>query len=191
MNKVKRKIVVAVAGSSGAVYAKILLDKLVDRINDIEIGVVFSDNGKVNWKLENGEDFNEKNYPFTFYSKQDFNAPFASGSAQYDTMIVCPCSMGVVGRIASGISNDLMTRAADVILKERRKLILVPRETPFSLIHLRNMTTLTEAGAIICPAIPSFYNGANDLVSIASTVVDRILDLTEIPNDSFRWGEHE
>lgn len=189
MGEVKRKIVVAVAGSSGAVYAKILLDKLAKSTTDIEVGVVFSDNGKINWQLENGAAFNENDYPFTFYSKQDFNAPFASGSAQYDTMIVCPCSMGVVGRIATGISNDLMTRAADVILKERRKLILVPRETPLSLIHLRNMTTLTEAGAIICPAIPSFYNGANDLLTIASTVVDRVLDLAAIPNDSYRWGE--
>lgn len=183
-----RKIVVAVAGSSGAVYAKILLDKLI-KIPNIEVGVVFSPNGYINWQLENGAAFQKDDYPFTFYAKDDFNAPFASGSAQYDTMIVCPCSMGVVGRIAAGVSNDLMTRSADVILKERRKLILVPRETPFSLIHLRNMTTLTEAGAIICPAIPSFYNGANDLITIASTVVDRVIDLAGLPNDTFRWGE--
>ena len=188
MSKEIRKIVVAIAGSSGAVYAKTLLDKLAT-LDDLEIGVVLSDNGHINWKLENGFDFKATDYPFTFYKKDDFNAPFASGSAQYDTMIVCPCSMGVVGRIASGVSNDLMTRAADVVLKERRRLILVPRETPFSLIHLRNMTTLTEAGAIICPAIPSFYNGANDLLSITSTVVDRVLDLAKIPIETYRWGE--
>ncbi len=188
MNKRKRKIVVAIAGSSGSIYAKVLLDKL-SQMTDVVVGLVLSDNARVNWKLENHEDFNAVGYSFKEYGKQDFYAPFASGSAQYDTMIICPASMGIVGRVAAGISNDLMTRAADVILKERRKLIVVPRETPFSLIHLRNMTSLTEAGAIICPAIPSFYSDPKSPEEIAATVVDRVLDLAQLEHESYRWGE--
>ena len=98
-------------------------------------------------------------------------------------MIICPCSMGLMARIASGISNDLITRAADVILKERRRLILVPREAPYSLIHLRNMTTITEAGGIICPAVPSFYSGVNSPEEIVRTIVDRVLDVRRIERD--------
>ncbi|MEN9416094.1 MAG: hypothetical protein RLZ62_2398, partial [Bacteroidota bacterium] len=140
------KIVVAISGSSGAVYAKLLLDKLSALGTQTEaVGVVMSDNARINWELEVGP-FNQEAYPFTFYSNKDFYAPFASGSARYGVMLVCPCSMGMLGRIATGISNDLITRAADVILKERRKLILVTRDTPFSLIHINNMKTVTEAG---------------------------------------------
>src|SRR5690606_30266509 len=147
-----------VTGASGSIYAKVLFDRLVllkDQLS--EVGVVMSDNAKAVWELELGNS-NFRSYPFTFYKKNDFFAPFASGSAGYDTLLICPCSMGVIGRIAGGISNDLVTRAADVILKERRKLILVPRETPYNLIHLQNMKTITEAGGIICPASPSFYS---------------------------------
>ena len=184
-----KKIVVAVGGSSGAIYAKVLFDKLKILHEQIEkVGVVFSDNARFNWKLELGnEDY--KDYPFEFYEKNNFMAPFASGSAKYETMIVCPCSMGVLGRIANGISNDLTTRAADVILKERRKLILVPRDTPFSLIHINNMKTITEAGGIICPASPSFYSKPKDFEALAATVIDRVLDLAGFDLDSFRWGE--
>ncbi len=183
------KIVVAVGGSSGAIYAKVLFDKLKTLQNQIEkVGVVFSDNAKFNWKLELGnEDYS--NYPFDFYDKNDFMAPFASGSAKYKIMIVCPCSMGVLGRIANGISNDLTTRAADVILKERRKLILVPRDTPYSLIHINNMKTITEAGGIICPASPSFYSNPTDFEALAATVIDRVLDLAGFDLESYRWGE--
>ena len=158
-----KKIVVAIGGSSGSIYAKVLLDKLaVLRDQWDEVGVVMSDNAKYNWQLELGT-FEPDKYPFTFYAKRDFQAPFASGSAKYGTMIICPTSMGLIGRIASGVSDDLSTRAADVILKERRKLIIVPRETPYSLIHLKNMTSLTEAGAIICPASPSFYHNPTSI----------------------------
>ena len=147
-----------------------------------------SDNAKFNWQLELGnEDF--ETYPFDFYSKKNFMAPFASGSAKFETMIVCPCSMGILGRIAAGISDDLTTRAADVILKERRKLILVPRDTPFSLIHLNNMKIITEAGGIICPASPSFYSKPKNFEELAATVVDRVLDLAGFDLDSYRWGK--
>ncbi len=184
-----KKIVVAVGGSSGAIYAKVLFDKLKNLQNQIEnVGIVFSDNARFNWKLELGND-DYLNYPFDFFEKNDFMAPFASGSAKYETMIVCPCSMGVLGRIANGISNDLTTRAADVILKERRKLILVPRDTPYSLIHINNMKTITEAGGIICPASPSFYSNPKDFEALAATVIDRVLDLAGFDLKSFRWGE--
>lgn len=145
-----------------------------------------TDNAVLNWELEIGA-FNALDYPFTFYDKRDFNAPFASGSARYDTMIVCPCSMGLLGRISQGISDDLITRAADVILKERRKLICVVRETPYNLIHLRNMTQLTEAGAIICPATPSFYSQPDTIEKVVDTVVDRVLDLAGFEFDTYRW----
>ncbi|MDG1477761.1 MAG: UbiX family flavin prenyltransferase [Vicingaceae bacterium] len=188
----KRKIVIAISGASGSVYAKLILDALEtlqsNNVDKIEVGVLMSDNAKVIWEGEL-RDENYKNYPFTFYNKTDFNAPFASGSAKYDTMIVLPCSMGTLGRIANGISNDLLTRAADVILKERRKLILVARETPYSLIHINNMKLVTEAGGIICPATPSFYSNPTTIEELAKTVVDRVLDLAGIENSSFRWGE--
>lgn len=186
-----RKIVVAVGGSSGAIYAKVLLDKL-QAINskDLSVGVVMSDNARFNWQYELGnEDY--QRYPFRFYEKNDFMAPFASGSARYDTMIVCPCSMGLMGRIAAGVSNDLITRAADVILKERRRLILVLRDTPYSLIHICNMKLITEAGGIICPATPSFYSKPATFEALAATVVDRVLDLAGFEPQTFRWGEEE
>lgn len=184
-----RKIVVSVSGSSGSIYAKILFDKLAILKDQYEkVAVVMSDNAKFNWKYElENEDYN--NYPFDFYDKKDFMAPFASGSAKYDTMIVCPCSMGMLGRIASGISDDLATRAADVILKERRKLILLVRDAPFNLIHINNMKTLTEAGAIVCPASPSFYSKPKTIEDLAATVVDRLIDLIGLDQNTYRWSE--
>ena len=115
-------------------------------------------------------------------------APFASGSGQYDTMIIIPCSMGTLGRIASGVSSDLISRAADVILKERRKLLCVIRDTPYNLIHIRNMELITQAGGIICPATPSFYSLPQTIEELAATVVDRVLDLAGFSIQSFRWG---
>jgi 4-hydroxy-3-polyprenylbenzoate decarboxylase len=186
MTAKKRNIVIAITGASGSIYAKILLDTLA-KIDNLEIGILLSDNAKIVWKTElENKDYN--NYPYRFYSKNDFNAPFASGSAKYDTMVVIPCSMGTLGRIANGLSNDLLTRAADVILKERRKLILVARETPYNLIHIKNMKLVTEAGGIICPATPSFYSNPKTIEEVAKTVVDRVLDLMNVENKSFRWG---
>ena len=185
----KRKIIIGVTGASGAIYAKVLMDKLATMKNQFEkIAIVFSDNAKDVWKVELGQEF-AQDAAFDFYDKQNFYAPFASGSAQYDTMIIIPCSMGTMARIATGVSNDLMTRAADVILKERRKLILVARDTPLSLIHINNMKTITEAGGIICPANPSFYSNPKTFEELAATVVDRVLDLANIDHSAYRWGE--
>lgn len=184
----KRKIVIAITGASGSIYAKLLLEKLQQLNNQIaEVAVVMSDNAKQVWQFElDNQDYDK--LPYKFYAKNDFMAPFASGSAKFDTMVIVPCSMGTLGRIAGGISDDLITRAADVILKERRKLILVARDTPFNLIHLRNMTTVTEAGGIICPAIPSFYNKPQTIEEVAMTVVNRVIDLIGLDNQSYRWG---
>jgi 4-hydroxy-3-polyprenylbenzoate decarboxylase len=185
----KKKIVIAITGASGSIYAKLLLDKLQHLHSQIqEVAVVMSDNAKQVWQFElDNEDYNK--LPFKFYAKTDFMAPFASGSARFDTMVVVPCSMGTLGRIAGGISDDLITRAADVILKERRKLILVARDTPLNLIHIRNMATVTEAGGIICPAVPSFYNKPKTIEEVAMTVVNRVIDLIGLENESYRWSE--
>ena len=185
----KKKIIVAITGASGAVYAKLLLDNLLKLSDQIEkVGVVMSDNAREVWRFEL-ENKGYDNYPFEFYQKMDFNAPFASGSAKFDTMIIIPCSMGTLGRIAHGISNDLISRAADVVLKERRKLIAVVRDTPFSLIHLNNMKTVTEAGGIICPANPSFYSMPKSIEDVAQTVVSRVIDLAGLQQESYRWNE--
>lgn len=184
-----KKIVVAVTGASGSIYAKVLFDQLIrlqDQIN--KVAVVMSDNAKEVWKYELQND-DYKNYPFDFYQKNDFFAPFASGSAKFDTMVVVPCSMGTLGRIAAGTSDDLICRAADVILKERRRLILVARDTPLNLIHIRNMQTVTEAGGIICPAVPSFYSLPKTIEDVALTVVNRVVDLMGLDNQSYRWSE--
>jgi 4-hydroxy-3-polyprenylbenzoate decarboxylase len=171
------KIIVAITGASGSIYAQMILDRLVLLKDQYEaVGIVMSKNAKDVWQTELGNQA-YLNYPFPTYEKHDFTAPFASGSAKYNTMIVAPCSMGTLGRIASGVSDDLVTRAADVILKERRKLILLARETPYNLIHIRNMETLTLAGGIICPATPSFYSLPKTIEELAGTVVDRVLDL--------------
>src|SRR5690606_852426 len=169
----------------GSIYAKVLLQKLT-KLNDqvSKVGVIMSDNAKDVWKFELGTtDYTE--IPFQFYQKNDFMAPFASGSAKFDTMIVIPCSMGTLARIAHGVSSDLTTRVADVILKERRKLILVTRETTLSLIYIQNMQIVTMAGGIICPATPSFYSNPQSFEDLAATVVDRVLDMAGFELDSY------
>ncbi len=185
----KRKIVVAITGASGAIYAQLLLQKLQQLSAQLaEVAIVMSDNAKQVWQFElDNTDYDQ--LPYKIYAKNDFMAPFASGSARFDTMVVIPCSMGTLGRIASGTSDDLIARAADVILKERRKLILVARDTPFNLIHIRNMATITEAGGIICPAVPSFYSKPQSIEEVAMTVVNRVIDLVGLENESYRWSE--
>ena len=181
------KIVLAITGASGSIYAKVLLDKLL-AITDQwdELAVVLTENAKEVWKTEL-DNTGYLDYPVKYFTQQDFMAPFASGSGQYNTMIIVPCSMGTLGRIASGISNDLISRAADVILKERRKLICVVRDTPYNLIHIRNMETITLAGGIIAPATPSFYSKPTTLEEVAATVVDRVLDLAGMKIKTYRW----
>ena len=183
------KIVISVTGASGSIYAKLLLQKLsAVKEQWTEVSVVMTENAKEVWRTEL-QDEEYKDLPFKVYSTTDFSAPFASGSGQYNTMIIVPCSMGTLGRIATGVSNDLITRAADVMLKERRKLICVVRDTPYNLIHIRNMETVTLAGGIICPATPSFYSVPKTIEEVAATVVDRVLDLAGIDIKTYRWGK--
>ena len=183
-----KKIAVAVTGASGAIYAKLLLQKLEQlKAQCAEVSIVMSDNARQVWQTELGNaDFGA--FPFRYFEKNDFNAPFASGSARYDALLVVPCSMGTLGRIAGGFSDDLVTRAADVMLKERKTLICVIRDTPYNLVHIRNMETVTLAGGIICPASPSFYSKPATIEAAAQTVIDRVLDLAGFSNASYRWG---
>lgn len=184
-----QRIVIAITGASGAVYAKVLLDKLSAIPQQWEqLAVVMTDNAKTVWETELGNSEYSSYKGIRFFDKNDFNAPFASGSGQFNTMIIIPCSMGTLGRIAGGISNDLITRAADVILKERRKLICVVRDTPYNLVHIRNMETVTLAGGIICPATPSFYSRPATIEAVAATVVDRVIDLAGLNINTYRWG---
>lgn len=182
------KIVVAVTGASGAIYAKQLIEKLLLLQNQWqELSVVMSANAKEIWNTELGDE-SYSQYPVRYFDKYDFQAPFASGSAKYNMMIVAPCSMGTLGRIAAGISDDVITRAADVVLKERRKLILMVRDTPYNLIHIKNMEAVTLAGGIICPATPSFYSKPTTIEAVVATVVDRVIDLAGLDANSYRWG---
>lgn len=182
------KIAVAITGASGSIYAKQILETLSAQQSMFEaIGVVWSSNAKTVWKEELDEEVGEYE-GITSYHDKDYYAPFASGSAGYDAMIICPCSMGTLGRIAGGISDSLITRAADVMLKERKKLVCVVRETPYNLIHINNMKTVTEAGGIICPATPSFYSKPQTISEVAQTVVDRALQLAGVQVNTFKWG---
>ena len=181
------KIVVGISGAAGAIYPFQLLNFLREKTGH-EVSITCSPNGLRIFREEMGKDLTQFDYPI--FSPQDFNAPFVSGSARYDQMIILPCSMGTMGRIAHGISNDVLTRTADVFLKEKRKLILVPRDTPFSLIHIENMRLLSLAGASIIPAIPSFYSHPRTVEEVAFTVTSRVLDHMGIDNSLMqRWKE--
>jgi 4-hydroxy-3-polyprenylbenzoate decarboxylase len=185
-----RKIVLAVTGASGSIYALKLLEKLQKLPTPPEeIAVLFSDTAKEIWVAETGQKYSPSS-PAKEYNNKTYYAPFASGSSQYDTMIICPASMGTAGRIANGTSDDLIARTADVMLKERRRLIIVPREAPYNLIHINNMEKLTLAGAIICPASPSFYSKPLTIDDLVMTIVDRILDLSGFDSNAFRWMEN-
>jgi 4-hydroxy-3-polyprenylbenzoate decarboxylase len=183
-----KKVAIAITGASGSVYAKLFLQKLSQLKEQLaEVSIVMTENAKLVWQTEL-DDNEYQQYPARYFTTKDFTAPFASGSAKYDALVIIPCSMGTLGRIASGVSNDLITRGADVMLKERKKLICVIRDTPYNLVHIRNMETVTLSGGIICPASPSFYSNPKTIEQAALTVVDRVIDLVGLENNSFRWG---
>jgi flavin prenyltransferase len=187
MSLSKRKIAVGITGASGSIYAKVLLQSLT-AIEDVEVACVMSKNAKDVWEWELGnKDY--QNLDVKFYEANDFMAPFASGSSTFEALVICPCSMGTIGRIAQGVSDSLVTRAADVMLKERRKLICVARETPYNLIQINNMATITQAGGIICPATPSFYSKPTTFEALAATVTDRVIGLLGLNHQSYRWSE--
>lgn len=179
-----KKVAIGITGASGSIYAKRFMQQL-NQFPDVEAGVVFSKNAPDVWKQELDE---VMEVPFKVYDRSDYFAPFASGSAGYQHVVLIPCSMGTLGRIAHGISDDLTTRAADVALKERRQLICVVRESPFSLIHLDNMRTVTQAGGIIVPAAPSFYSRPKDMNELVDTVTHRVLDLIGLDAKGYRWA---
>ncbi len=180
------KLVVGISGASGAPYAERVLRFLAGpgRAAGIETDVVFTKTGRLVWSHEVETD--PASFGLRTWSPGDMTAPFASGSARYDAMLVIPCSAGCMSRIAHGVSLDLVGRAADVMLKERKPLVLVLRETPFSLIHLRNMATLVESGAIVMPAAPSFYSKPTTMEALLDTVVARAFDRLGIDNDLVR-----
>ena len=181
------KIIVAITGASGGVYARLCIEQLL-RAEEVEqIALIVSPTADEVMRHE-GVTLPEGE-KIVRYDNDDMFAPVASGSAGYDAMVVVPASMGSVGRIAAGVSLSLIERSADVMLKERRRLIVVVREAPYSLIHLRNMTTLTEAGAIILPASPSFYSHPQTLEEAAMTIVERIISHLGVKLPHYKWGE--
>jgi flavin prenyltransferase len=184
----KHRLILAITGASGAIYAKDLIKKLElldDQLD--ECCLIFSDVAKQVWEYELDEKF-PKEFYFPVFDPDDFFSPVASGSAGFDKMIICPCSMGTLGRIASGIADELIARAADVILKENKSLILVPRETPFNKIHLENMQKVANAGGIIMPAMPGFYSKPLSIHEMVSNFTDRVLSIAGFKQNGFRWG---
>ena len=180
------KLVIGATGASGTIYLQRLLDQIDAATNEVHL--VMSNHAK----QVAAQEVEQLTVPDNVaeHHESDLNVPFVSGSARFDAMVIVPCSMATLGRIASGSSDSGLLRAADVFLKERRKLILVPRETPWSLIHARNVVTLLEAGAIVLPAIPSFYSRPQSVSDVVDTVVWRILDQIGLPNPrAFRWKD--
>ena len=183
-----KKIIVAVTGASGSIYARLLLERLLACAEVGKVALIVSRNGRAVMEHE-GQTVPADDPRIDVYDNGDLFAPVASGSARWDAMAVVPCSMGTIGRIASGVSDSLLARAADVMLKERRRLVLVPREAPYSTIHLRNMAALSECGAVILPASPSFYSRPVDIEGLCMTVVERVLALLEVDTPRYEWGE--
>lgn len=181
------KIVVAITAASGAIYARLTLERLLASSNVSHIALVCSARAREVMAYE-GVTLPEDRR-IRVFADDDLFAPPASGSARYGAMVVVPSTVGTVGRVAAGTAQSLIERAADVMLKERRRLVLVVRETPLSLIHLRNMTTLTEAGAVILPACPAFYAGTQDVEALCATVADRAVALLGVDMPRYEWGE--
>jgi 4-hydroxy-3-polyprenylbenzoate decarboxylase len=193
------RIIVAVTGASGSIYAGQVLERLLAEgavatscrsieASEIDrIGLIVSRHGTEVAEWEGVELPSDPRIDI-FDNEDMFSSP-ASGSARWDAMVIVPCSMGCVGRIAAGISSDLIARTADVMLKEGRTLIVVPRETPLNLIHLRNLTTLAQAGAVIMPASPSFYSRPDSIEDVCRTVTERILSRLGVSHDGYEWGK--
>ncbi len=182
------KVVLGVTGASGSIYAKMFINRMLQNKDVEALSVVRSGNAEKVWEHELGEKWPEHK-KLTYFHKSDFMAPFASGSSKWDVMVILPASMGCLGRIASGVSEDLISRAADVMLKENRKLIVCPRETPFNAIHLRNMMTLQNAGATILATSPSFYSQPQTVNDVVETVVSRVIDQLGLSQEVYRWGD--
>jgi len=198
-------IAVALTGASGAIYGLTLIQQLLN--SGCRVSFLVSSAGRQVMALEQGLEwssdlalfqqqardyFNDEKQNLVCYGEQDFTAPLASGSSAADAMVVVPSSMGTVARIATGISGNLIERVADVMLKERRTLVVVPRETPFNTIHLQNLLTLSQTGAIILPAMPAFYSQPQSMEELINFVVGKILDSLDLPHDLYtRWGEKE
>lgn len=190
MSNSATRIIIAVTGASGSIYADDLIERLLCSDSNVtEIAIVRSKNAMQVWAHEL-----QKSWPghdkIAYFDSHDFNAPFASGSSKWDAMVVIPASMGTVARIAHGISDELITRTADVFLKERRSLIICPRESPMSPIHLSNLLSLSQMGALIMPASPSFYAPATDIKQLVGSITQRIIDHLGISQENtYRWGE--
>ncbi len=191
MNSKTKNIVIAITGASGAIYAKNLIEYLLSletTLIKLNLNVIISNNGMDVVKFETGNEY-LNNQCIKLYANDDFYASFASGSSAPDAMIIIPCTMGTLGKIACGNADNLICRTADVVLKERKKLILVVRETPFNLIHIKNMETVTLSGGIIMPASPSFYLKPKTIEDLAFSITSRIIDLLEIPQNIKRWNK--
>jgi 4-hydroxy-3-polyprenylbenzoate decarboxylase len=190
------KVVIAVTGASGSMYAQRLLDQIAKAKEVEECHVVLSEHAQEVAATELGAKGLRIPKGMKVHGDKTMQVPFASGSAKFEAMAIIPCSMGTLGRIAHGYSDGTIARTADVFLKEKRKLILVPRETPWNLVQARNVVTLLEAGALMLPAIPSFYGKPKTVEDVVDTVVARVLDHLNLPNDLVkRWksevGEKE
>lgn len=193
-----KSVVLGISGASGAIYAKKFIE-LASTIEGLELHVIFTATAEGVWEHEAGISHKEfiDNLSLSqgckarieLVDNSNFNHKYASGSNRLDSMVILPCSMGSLARIATGVSADLIGRIADVQLKERRRLVIVPREMPYSLIHLRNMTALTEAGAIICPASPSFYTKPASIEELSLGFAERIMDTAGIRgiSERYRW----
>jgi 4-hydroxy-3-polyprenylbenzoate decarboxylase len=188
------KLIVGITGASGSIYAKKLIKKAFECGDINELVVIPSENSFAVWKQELFEDLNEYLSVYQgkikVYSNDNFFSSPASGSSYYDSMIIIPCSMATLAKISNGISNTLMTRAADVMLKERRKLILAIREAPYSLVHIENMKKVTQAGAVVFPLSPVFYNNPSSIDELVNYTVERILISASVcKNSTYVWGE--
>ncbi len=181
------KLILGITGASGAIYAKRIIEHLNKNNDQIsEVAIIFTDIAKKVWEHEI-DNYKINEIPFKIYDNNNFFVSFASGSSDFDAMIICPCSMGTMGKISNSIADNLLTRTADVMLKENRKLIIVPRETPINLIHIENMKKLILAGANICPASPSFYSKPKNIDETIDTVIQKIFQLLNINLKFFEW----